>query len=196
MAGTQSKLFPLARVWLYPGAFLSVTLWHSVFRGGWSLILCCLLTFGFFVYIAVRLQGAVSDRSRLSRIRLLVSVVAAGAFIPIIWLGSEIRNQIFLAELPAFQALTDKMISQDGSGANDSLRRFPPGIWNFLVDDHVSVLRAADGSVTVLYFTGDSSALHHGGYFYQSDDAPGPLKKMHSTMGFRRLAPKWYVWGG
>jgi hypothetical protein len=194
MAEAKLKILPFIGMWLFPGAFLFITLWHSIFRGGWSFVLSVLLLLGFIVYVAASLLIALFYRSTSSWIRVGISLVAMGAFMPTAWLGNELRDQIFLANLSTYQAMTDVLISQNQSLDSHRLVRFPPGYWSMLVADRARIERD-DQSVTVFYQSGDSFALGHDGYLYRSDDNMQALKSGHPDIGLFRLAPKWYVWG-
>jgi hypothetical protein len=195
MAGMKLKSFPLMGTWLFGGAFLLATLWHSIFRDGWGFLVSGILFFSFIMYVFWAVVVALVERFRKAWHRCLISGIALGLFIPTIRLGGDVRDQIFLFELPTYQKITDLLISQEGIKSADTTVDFPLGYTSGLVnDEHALIERGDDNSITVLYLTRDSSALGHSGYLYSSDDNLDALKAKRPETGFCRLAPHWYLW--
>jgi hypothetical protein len=188
MAGMKFKSFPLMGTWLFAASFILSNLWHSVFRDGWGFLISGLLFLSIIIYAFVSLLIVLFDWSRLSCRRFLINAVALGAFIPALALGGFIRVHLFLADLPRFQTMTNLMIQ-------DNATTFPSSYSHLLVSDHVIIDHGQDNNVTVLYFTPDSSAVGHSGFLYRSDDDIQALKGEFPDFGFRRIAPKWYLWG-
>ena len=195
MAGMKLKSLPLTGTWILGAAFDLSIFGHSVFRGGWSILVLGILFCSFTIYACGALAIALVSWSKVAWQRCLIIAALIVLFVPAIILGDALRERIFLAELPAFQKMTDLLISQGVPAHGFATVQLPPSFLNPLVSDHASIERGEDNVITVTYFTGDSSAVGHSGFLYRSDDNPEPLKKEHARMGFRRLAPLWYLWG-
>jgi hypothetical protein len=196
MAGMKFKAFPLMGTCFFGSAFLLATLWHSIFRDGWGFLIFGILFGLFAIFACGTLVIALVDWSKVAWQRCLIIVSVIGLFVPTMILGGHLRNQIFLAELPIYQKITDILVSQVQYRASDTTVCFPPGYTSNLVNDQRALIeRSDDNSITVLYFTRDSSALGHSGFMYRSDDHPDVLKMKRPEMGFKRIAPKWFVWG-
>jgi hypothetical protein len=195
MLGMKFKTFPLMGTWLFSLAFLGATFWHSVFRDGWGFLIWMLLFLSFLLFFCLVLGIVLSERTKTSVYRFLISFVALVLFIPAVILGNDLRDKIFLFELPYYQKITDSLIDQSSASAKDYLVVVPPDFSSAFVNDkHASVDRS-EGGVTVLYFSRDSSAVGHAGYLYRSDDDIAELKKQDPHMGVYRIAPHWFSWG-
>lgn len=196
MVGMKFKSFPLMGTWLFGAVFILATLWHAFFRDGWGFLISGLLILALLVYAAVSVGLLLENRSRDSWRRVLINAVALGAFIPMLALGGFLRDQVFLANLPAYQAVADGLVARvKPSGDTFIWNGFPPGFSSSLVGQHMLVKRSGDGALTVMFMTRDSSAVGHGGYLYRSDDDESALRREDSHAGFKRIAPKWYAWG-
>jgi hypothetical protein len=195
MAGMKFKSFPLMGTWLFGAAFLLSTLWHSIFRDGWGFLVSMLLAVVLLIHACVSLGLILDNRSRVSWRRVLINAVALGAFIPTLALGGFLRDQIFLANLPIYQAVADSSVAHVKSSDTDLWNGYPTGFSSSLVGEHVLVRRSSDGAFTVMFVTRDSSAVGHAGYLYRSDDDESELRRENPDAGFKRLVPNWYVWG-
>jgi hypothetical protein len=193
MTGMNFKALPLMGTWLFAAAFLLSTLWHSIFWDGWGFLVSGLLFLSFVLFSCVITVTALVERTRIAGFRCLISIVTLGLFIPTMRLGGDLRNWMFLSELPTYQKITDILINQKQINPNDEVVPFPSGYSSSLLNDqHAAVERNNDGSIVVLYLTRDSSALGHSGYFYSSNADPAVIKKHHPDMGFYPIAPHWF----
>lgn len=190
----NSKALPFKGTFLLAFAFFLSVLWVSVFEEGWGLLIFGILFLAVGANLVVTLSIAFFERTKRGWLRLLVSLLALLLFVPAILIGEKIREEIFLFNLAYYQSVADRLIAESKKQSDNSTVQFPPGLSSILVDERASVLRESEG-ITVMFFSRDSSALGHRGFLYQIDDNPAPLKKSHPSIGFRRLAPEWYVWG-
>jgi hypothetical protein len=124
----------------------------------------------------------------------LINAVALGLVIPVLSLGSIVRNEIFLHYLPRYQAMTDLLIKRAAASLPDSVVHLPSGGRSLLLNDSVLIERK-DKNFVVLYTTRDSSAVGHSGYMYLSADDPEAVKAKRPELWYKRLAPNWYLWG-
>jgi hypothetical protein len=196
MAGMKFTSFLLVSSSVIAVVLVVVTFWHSIFRDAWSFFFGVPLFLLFLASFLPVILFALFNRSRLSWWTISINVVAALSFFPMMNLGNMIRDDLFLANLATYQSLTDKMISERKVPSHDEFVQFPNGYWSILVRDRAVIeYNDADRSTTVIYTTGDSSAIGHAGYLYRSDDDQNAIHQKRPDIGLFRIAPKWYVWG-
>jgi hypothetical protein len=197
MKGMTLKTFPYKFTCGIGCMFLGTLLWHSITRSGISFLLMGIFSVFFLGYAISTLISALMVWSKMNWLRALLSGLYLGLAIPFLYLGGFLSNQIFLWELPQYQAVTDLMVQQEKTKAAVFRTRveLPPGYEYLFVSPKASIECDENNIVTVLYTTNDSSAVGHAGSLYRSDDDPAPLKNEHSTFGYVRLAPCWYLWG-
>lgn len=170
-------------------AFLGSFVWAEVSLGGVSGIFLLVCSLAFLPGVLASIIVAAARRSRDGLYRLLIYVAVCLLIFPAIRLGAVIREEIFLTRLPRFQEATEILLKNKADG--DVTGDLPAGFSDLNVKDH-ALISSIRGSITVRYFSRDSSALGHRGYMYRSDDDTATLSKEFPRLGYTKLAPHWF----
>jgi hypothetical protein len=150
------------------------------------------LLLNFFKAIGI-LKDARSTQFKNAIARLVLALIFIVLFFPAGRLGNYVKTQIFLKNLPRYEELSKILITEK--------RAFVPqaGIPKEYSDlcYNASWDQMPDGTTAVLFLTDDYGLpARHQGYVYISSDDPSSLNQKigYSSMGFARIAPRWYEW--
>jgi hypothetical protein len=172
------------------------TLYWSVFRDGWGFLASGLFFFASLGWLLASLLILFMNRSKKTIYRILIIIAGMTLVIPMLRIGSLIRNQLFLENLAYYQAVVDRISAKAKETPNEpGVSRLPASFSSCLVGNFALIERDADSSFTLFFFTRDSSAIGHSGFLYRSDDNPKTVTREKPEVGLRRLAARWYVWG-
>jgi hypothetical protein len=180
---------------LIGAALLVALIWSDTFSDGYSDLFVFFLLVCFFISLVASVVLLVAHRSKPTLHRVLINVVIAMLSRPAARLGGFLQNRLFLAHLPRFQQITEKLIREEQAKPHPdsyiAIATLPPGNSNLRVLNNVRI-DATKASITVRYIVRNSSALSHRGYMYRSDDNPTALEKEFPHTGYTHLAPHWF----
>jgi hypothetical protein len=188
------KTFPYKLPCLLGFSVLGTLLWELTFRPSLVLVLFVILLF--FMFIATAggtMIWALFERTRTNLYRVLIYVLILTLVIPTVIFGNWLNRERFLFELPRYQQLTDQLL--ENATPKTRAVYIPPNYSDLVLYPSALVRHEASGGVSVWYLSGDSSAVGHSGYVYQSNDDLAALKHDHPEAGFSRIAPRWYLFG-
>ena len=167
---------------------ITAILWHAIFRSEISFLISGLLCVAFLLLCCVTIIFSLFRRkwsSCLSCLAFLLLAISAP------WAGGFIRTQIFLVRLAHYQKVVDELISSDQpQGIGLTIQN---GFSDFLVGNHVGISNRPTQGKAVWFLSGDSSAIGHSGFVYLANDDIQRMKVSEPHLGFKKIAPYWYI---